>query len=44
MADIIYVWGRGSASVKLSDSLSLPQFKVMGHRQSAKLEVLSTGE
>jgi hypothetical protein len=44
MADIIYIWARGPGSVGLSPGLELPQFKVVGHKQSTKLEVLSTGK
>lgn len=43
MSDIIYTWGKGNASVGLDNRLSLPQFKVVGHRQETKIESLSTG-
>lgn len=43
MADIIYVWAQGKNSVKMSQGLELPQFKVVGHKQSMKIETLSTG-
>ncbi|CAG2106065.1 unnamed protein product, partial [Medioppia subpectinata] len=42
MADIIYIWGRGPGSIGMAPGLELPQFKVVGHKQSTKLEVLST--
>ncbi len=44
MADIKYIWARGPGSVGLSPGLEMPQFKVVGHKQSTKLEVLSTGK
>lgn len=43
MSDIRYKWRKGNKSVALSDSLSLPQFKVVGHRQLQKVIELSTG-
>lgn len=43
MADIKYKWDKGLKSVGLSDSLSLPQFRVVGHRQQDKIIDLSTG-
>jgi hypothetical protein len=44
MADIQYKWGiDGKGSVGLADNLELPQFKVKGHKQMQKVEVLSTG-
>ncbi|XP_054166199.1 gamma-aminobutyric acid receptor subunit beta-like [Oppia nitens] len=43
MADIIYVWGNGPGSVGKAPGLELPQFKVVGHKQSTKIENLSTG-
>lgn len=43
MSDIRYTWNKGNTSVGLSDSLSLPQFKVVGHRQLEKVIELSTG-
>lgn len=43
MADIVYVWGRGKESVGMARGLELPQFKVVGYKQSFKIETLSTG-
>lgn len=43
MSDIRYTWRKGNKSVALADSLSLPQFKVVGHRQLQKVIELSTG-
>ena len=43
MSDIKYRWGKGDKSVGLSDSLSLPQFRVVGHLQLEKVIPLSTG-
>ncbi|KAI1286413.1 Gamma-aminobutyric acid receptor subunit beta [Halotydeus destructor] len=43
MADIKYVWGKAGKSVGLDDKLSLPQFRVVGHRQQDKVITLSTG-
>lgn len=44
MADIIYFWGRGLGSVGISSTVELPQFKIVGHKQSKKIEVLSSGK
>ncbi|KAI1286411.1 Gamma-aminobutyric acid receptor subunit beta [Halotydeus destructor] len=43
MADIKYVWAKGLDSVSIDDKLELPQFKVVGHKQSEKVITLSTG-
>lgn len=43
MADIQYVWGKGEDSVGMAQ-IELPQFKVVGHKQSAKTESLATGK
>jgi len=42
-ADITYKWRDGLKSVGLSDELSLPQFRVVGHLQSNKTTELSSG-
>lgn len=45
MADIRYKWGiDNKGSVKMAENLELPQFKVKGHREMQKIEVLTTGE
>ena len=44
MADIVYIWAKGANSIALQKGLELPQFKIVGHRQSTKLEILSTGK
>ena len=41
--DIKYKWGKGLKSVGLSESLSLPQFRVVGHRQLEKTIELTSG-
>ena len=43
MADIVYNWAKGPSSIAIQKGLELPQFKVVGHRLSTKLEHLSTG-
>ncbi|OTF73570.1 gamma-aminobutyric acid receptor subunit beta-like protein [Euroglyphus maynei] len=43
MADIVYIWSKGKDSIGMSKGLELPQFKVVGYRQSMKIEALSTG-
>ncbi|KAH7645589.1 gamma-aminobutyric acid receptor subunit beta-like isoform x2 [Dermatophagoides farinae] len=43
MADIVYIWSKGKESIGMSKGLELPQFKVVGYRQSMKIETLSTG-
>lgn len=43
MADIRYTWQKGKKSIGLSPLLSLPQFRVVGHKQSEKEVYLSTG-
>lgn len=43
MKDISYRWSDGEKSVRISKEVSLPQFKVLGHSQSSKAVVLSTG-
>ena len=44
MADIRYQWNDGLNSVQVSGDVSLPQFKVLGHRQKTIEASLSTGE
>ena len=44
MADIRYKWNDGLNSVQVSGDVSLPQFKVLGHRQKTIEASLSTGE
>lgn len=43
MSDIKYKWQPVANSVGLSKELSLPQFKVLGHRQKEKVIDLTTG-
>lgn len=43
MRDIRYKWNEGPNSVGVSNEVSLPQFKVLGHRQRAMDISLSTG-
>ncbi|XP_016845783.2 gamma-aminobutyric acid receptor subunit beta isoform X10 [Nasonia vitripennis] len=43
MRDIRYKWNEGLASVGVSNDVSLPQFKVLGHRQRAMEISLTTG-
>ena len=43
MADIRYQWNDGLNSVQISNDVSLPQFKVLGHRQKTIEASLSTG-
>ena len=43
MADIKYKWNDGLNSVQLSSDVSLPAFKVLGHRQKTIEASLSTG-
>jgi len=43
MRDIRYKWNEGPNSVGVSNEVSLPQFKVLGHRQRAMEISLSTG-
>ena len=44
MSDIHYKWNDGLNSVQLSSDVSLPQFKVLGHRQKTVEASLSTGD
>ena len=44
MSDIRYKWNDGLDSVQISSDVSLPQFKVLGHRQKTIEASLSTGE
>lgn len=44
MRDIRYYWLKGEDSVGMSSDVELPQFKVVGHRQSAKEVPLTTGK
>ena len=44
MADIRYKWNDGLNSVQVSGDVSLPQFKVLGHRQKTIEASLSTGQ
>ncbi|XP_054276918.1 gamma-aminobutyric acid receptor subunit beta-like isoform X4 [Macrosteles quadrilineatus] len=43
MRDIRYKWNEGPNSVGVSNEVSLPQFRVLGHRQRAMEISLSTG-
>ncbi|XP_065211347.1 gamma-aminobutyric acid receptor subunit beta-like isoform X2 [Planococcus citri] len=43
MKDIRYKWNQGPTSVGVSNEVSLPQFKVLGHRQKTFEISLSTG-
>lgn len=43
MRDIRYKWNEGENSVGVSSEVSLPQFKVLGHRQRAMEISLTTG-
>ena len=43
MSDIHYKWNDGLNSVQISSDVSLPQFKVLGHRQRTIEASLSTG-
>uniref|UniRef100_A0A8D8VGT2 Gamma-aminobutyric acid receptor subunit beta n=2 Tax=Cacopsylla melanoneura TaxID=428564 RepID=A0A8D8VGT2_9HEMI len=43
MRDIRYKWNEGPNSVGVSNEVSLPQFKVLGHRQKALEISLTTG-
>ncbi|XP_023315484.1 gamma-aminobutyric acid receptor subunit beta isoform X4 [Trichogramma pretiosum] len=43
MRDIRYKWNEGLSSVGVSNDVSLPQFKVLGHRQRAMEISLTTG-
>ncbi len=43
MSDIRYQWAKGLESVGVSSDVSLPQFKVLGHKQQAMEISLSTG-
>lgn len=43
MRDIRYKWNEGPNSVGVSSEVSLPQFKVLGHRQRAMEIGLTTG-
>lgn len=43
MRDIRYKWNEGPNSVGVSHEVSLPQFKVLGHRQRAMEISLTTG-
>ena len=43
MRDIRYKWNEGPNSVGVSHEVSLPQFKVLGHRQRASEISLTTG-
>lgn len=44
MNDIHYKWNDGVNSVQIAADVSLPQFKVVGHRQKTIEASLSTGE
>ena len=41
--DIRYKWNDGLNSVQISSDVSLPEFKVLGHRQKTIEAKLSTG-
>lgn len=44
MRDIRYKWNEGPNSVGVSNEVSLPQFKVLGHKQRASEISLTTGK
>jgi glycine receptor alpha-3 len=44
MSDLRYKWAKGLQSVGVSSDVSLPQFKVIGHRQQAVEISLSSGK
>lgn len=44
MSDLRYRWAKGLESVGISSDVSLPQFKVNGHRQQAVEISLSSGK
>jgi len=44
MNDIHYKWNDGVNSVQIAADVSLPQFKVVGHRQKTIEASLSTGK
>lgn len=44
MQDIRYKWNAGAESVGISNEVQLPQFRVLGHRQSTRSIYLSTGK
>lgn len=44
MRDIRYHWKDGLLSVGMSNEVQLPQFRVLGHRQSATVVTLTTGK
>lgn len=44
MSDIIYQWQDEKKGVGMEDSLKLPQFEIVGHKQHSKVINLSTGE
>ncbi len=44
MDDIRYEWRRGLDSVQVSSDVSLPEFKVLGHRQKTIEASLSSGD
>lgn len=43
MRDIRYKWNEGPDSVGVSNEVSLPQFKVLGHKQKEYEISLTTG-
>ena len=44
MAEIIYNWQGGSAAVAVADDVQLPQFDVVGYRQTSRVISLTTGQ
>ena len=44
MKDIRYKWKDGLNSVQISSDASLPEFKILGHRQKTIEASLSTGK
>jgi len=44
MSDIHYKWNDGIKSVQMGSDVSLPQYKIVGHRQKTIEAGLSTGE
>ena len=43
MSDIRYKWNDGLDSVQISSDVSLPQWKILGHRQKTMEASTSTG-
>ncbi len=43
MSEIIYFWQGGAKAVAVSSDVQLPQFHVLGYRQSYRVISLTTG-